>query len=328
MKGTHGKEKTLSQNLSEAIEEGDISEEYSEEAELPEQVEEELLSEEEEKALQENIKKEKTILFIGILGVLFLALLSSVMTNTGVFFTILGFSPSLITLIICLFLVEENFKDGLLWATAIFMPIIFFILGPYINIIANNQLDVPALTGINLLLSMIVLIIAFLITHTMNTKKLEEEEYTTIENFNPENIDKYIHTIEDKCKALNFVIGRVYRVSNGGSKELREKIKIPSELYNEFNAIRPEELKDSEKREDAINILERIEERLNTLLKQEKIIFSTKELNALKKLARDKTGKDRIIDVLSVNDEDPVQDYFLGAVDFCQVIIKHLKEMK
>lgn len=326
MKGVSGTEETLSQNLSVAMTEGDLSEDYDEEAPLPEEVEEEIISEEEEKALHEHIKLEKTILFIGLLGTLFLALVSSVMTSTAIVYTMLGFLPTIIVLIICIFLVEENFKDGVLWFTAIIIPIIFFLLGDYINVIANNQLDILSLTGINLLVSITILVVAFILTHTFNSSKVKDEEHVLVEEFTPENMDKYIHTIEDKCKALNFVIGRVYRASNGGSKTLREKIRVPSELYNEFNAIKPEELE--EKKQDAVSILIRIEDRLNTLLKPESNVFSNSEVKALKRLARDSTGKDRIIDVLSVNDEDPVQDYYLGAVDFCQVIIKHLKEMK
>ena len=46
-----------------------------------------------------------------------------------------------------------------------------------------------------------------------------------------------IRGIEDKCKAINFVIGRVYSAKRGGSKEIREMIGIPKELYNEFSEL-------------------------------------------------------------------------------------------
>jgi len=289
---------------------------------LQEQEAEEQQEEQEEVLLEEKLLRHvhpaKSWLFAATLITLFIAVISSIMTDSGMLYAILGFLPAIATTIIFILLIEGDYKDVLFWLTPLAVLFLVLAVGPAFNDMISGQLDIPVLAGLNLILSYLILGIMEVIEY----HRTDDEQPPT--EFKPENLEQYIHTIEDKCKALNFVIGRVYRASHGGTKSMREKIKIPSEWYNEFNAIKPEDIK--EKRHIALGLLTRIQDRLAELLKPEKELFTPKELEGLKIIERDKDGKDRVIDVLTVNDSDPVEDYYLGAVDFCKRFIVELKK--
>lgn len=296
-----------------------------EDEQLLEEVEQD--EEQEAKDRQEVEKRDykltKGFIFAFILVTLFIALMSAVMTDSGLLFTIMGFTPTILVLIVFIGLLEGNYKDILFWLSPLVICFLFLAIGPMVNVFLGGQLDIGVLTGVNMLLSYLFLAAIMLIEYHRGDDEVQIKEIE--DEFKPENIDRYIHTIEDKCKALNFVIGRVYRASHGGTKQLRTKIKVPSEWYNEFNSIRPEEIK--EQQAFALDLLRRIQDQLGLLLKPEKDVFTEDEIHHLKVIARDRHGKDRIIDVLTVNDQDPVEDYYLGAVDFCKRVIKHLDEL-
>jgi len=268
-----------------------------------------------------HIHASKAWLFASILLTLFIALLASVTSQSSTLLAILGFTPTLLATVIFLGLLEGEFRDVLFWLTPLALLILFLGMEPFTRELLGGQLDIPALAAVNLVLSYSILAVMSLIEY----RREKLATLADLEQFQPEALDQYIQTIEDKCKALNFVIGRVYRASNGGTKGLREKIKVPSEWYNEFNAIKPEEVR--EQRDLAIDLLTRIEERLMLLLKPEKDVFSKAEVKALHTLARDGYGRDRIIDVLSINDSDPVEDYYLGARDFCKRVKEGLAKL-
>ncbi|MCX8147207.1 MAG: hypothetical protein N3D84_01945, partial [Candidatus Woesearchaeota archaeon] len=124
-----------------------------------------------------------------------------------------------------------------------------------------------------------------------------------------EDLPTLIHSIESNCKALNAVIGRVYRKSNGGTDLMRDVIEVKSEWYNEFN--------DLLKKRDLhgiYEIVDKIERRLDYLFRKEKELFGKTNLRNLK---RDPEGNDKIIDVLIMNDNDPVETYFENALILC-----------
>lgn len=291
----------------------------------------ELLEREEDEAEQEqeelehvmmrHVHASKAWLFASILIILFIALLASVLSDSNMLFAILGFSPAILIAIIYIGLLEGEFKDVLFWLTPLVIVFLFLGLGPFLNEALQGQLDIPVLAALNLALSYIILAVMSMIEY----RSQQDATFKETERFQPEQLDRYIHTIEDKCKALNFVIGRVYRASNGGTKEMRQQIKVPSEWYNEFNSIPTEEAK--EQRQKALALLENIRERLSVMLRPEKDVFRKPEIAGLKHLARDPDGKDRVIDVLTVNDNDPVEDYFLGAMDFCKKITAELEKL-
>jgi hypothetical protein len=134
-------------------------------------------------------------------------------------------------------------------------------------------------------------------------------------------IETVIHSIEDKVKALNFVIGRVYSVYHGGSERLRNKIRIDKAWYAEFNTI--DEKDAARRRAQAIVLVGKIKDRLELLQQSERSVFG-EETDKLKNIDHEPSGKDKIIDVLIRNDKDPVRTYYDGALSFCSDAIKKL----
>lgn len=289
---------------------------------------EEALREEErptEEELVRHVHPAKALLFGSILVTLFIALVASVTSDSNVAYALLGFTPTLIAAILFIALLEGDYKDVLFWLAPLAICFLFFAVGTTAGL--GRQLDIPVLTAVNMLLSYLIVGAMFLVEYRREPEATLEE----LEQFEPEHLDKYVHTIEEKCKALNFAIGRVYRASNGGTAEMRERLKVPSEWYNEFYDILKEEHR-YEKMElepipAALVLLGKIRERLSVLLRPESEVFTRAELQGLKNVARDAEGKDRIIDVLSVNDSDPVEQYFLGAMDFCKKITERLQSL-
>jgi len=141
------------------------------------------------------------------------------------------------------------------------------------------------------------------------TPRDERSGYLSMPAPQEEPLDRLVHSIEDKVKAINGVIGRVYRRSNGGTELVRNLIKIRSEWYNEFNA-----LAKSRDKEKIIALLDKIERRLNRLFRTERDVFGNTNFRNLK---REKGGTSKIIDVLKQNDNDPVDVYLENALISC-----------
>ncbi len=278
-----------------------------------------------EEKLTKHVHPAKAFLFGSILVTVFIAILTSILSDSGMVYAIIGFTPTIAAVLIFIFLLDGEYKDALLWLTPLAVAFLFLGLGPFINQLLGDQLDLSVLTAVNLALSYVILGIMSLIEY-YGGKDEEDATLEEVQAFEPEHLGRYIHTIEDKCKAINFVIGRIYRASNGGTKGLRERLRVPREWYNEFNAIPAEEAQ--AQRQLALDLLGRIEERLGSLLRPEKDLFTKDELRSLKGLARDEEGRDRILDVLIVNDNDPVEEYFLGAMDFCKRVKEGLEKLK
>ncbi|MGE0793214.1 MAG: hypothetical protein AB7V77_03500 [Candidatus Woesearchaeota archaeon] len=240
----------------------------------------------------------------------------------SIFLVLIGFLPTILTIIISLLMHEQvKHHKHLLWIVPILVIGGFFALKDNVLFL---DMDMDVLTGVNFILALLYVVFAFAIFG-------EEEEKVNvqaIEHIIPiphkeekKSLKEYINSIEDKSKALNFVIGRVYSQSHGGNKSMREKIQISSELYNEFSLIGISEGQiDKVKLLDLINT---IELKLKLLEKTEKDVFET-ACNALKNLIRDVHGKDKIIDVLDHNDKDPVRSYYEGALEFCERVKEEL----
>ena len=114
---------------------------------------------------------------------------------------------------------------------------------------------------------------------------------------------------------MNFVIGRVYNKYHGGSKQLREKISLKPEWYNEFSEALQNEAEPDRRR--LLAVLNNIERQLAFMTSLEKEILHPDQIRELKNLDRDEDGNDKILDVLIKNDKDPVQAYYDGAKEFC-----------
>lgn len=259
--------------------------------------------------------KKKMALFEGfslfaLIGVLLIIFAASISADAPLMLVLVGFSPTIITIISCIIIYEEaSHRKVILWFLPLILAGLFFYVATGQDFLKSN-LDVNALIGINLALSVLYLTIFFLLTMVL----FKETSKKAVPGKQKMTVRQYIASIEDKSKALNYVIGRVYNQFHGGNKEMRDKISIPSHSYNAFSeAMHDEEVRDADK---MLTILNGIESRLKQLELTEKDVFSESH-SRLKNLDRNPSGEDKIIDVLKRNDKDPVEAYYKGALDFC-----------
>ena len=284
--------------------------------------EDELVDAPEHPAKQEEplLRAEKIYLGAWLFGTITLILLSSVWTNSPVILTFIGFLALLVSILLLFITIEQGFKDVVYWFIPFLTSFVFLALGSLINPLLQFQLNVGALSVVNLVFGLVMVLGLIII----EGKGLFEQKSTVQDDITIEQeLGEYLHSIEDKCKALNFVIGRVYRKSNGGSDSMRAKLRIDSEWYNQFNSF----TKDiDENRLEALAVLDLIHERLSLFVKKEKDVFEEQEIKSLKHLARNKEGEEKIIDILIKNDQDPVESYYVGAVDATRKLIEALKE--
>lgn len=137
-----------------------------------------------------------------------------------------------------------------------------------------------------------------------------------------QNFSINLRSIEDKAKAINFAIGRVYSDKKGGSAKIREKLNIDRDLYNSFSEISTNFT--DKHAVHLLNILEKIYHKLLLLEQQENAVFSLHSAPELP-VQREQNGMDRILDVLIKNDKDPVKDYHSEAKEICTKLINFLK---
>jgi len=212
-----------------------------------------------------------------------------------------GFLPSILSIIFFISVVETGRHEKYLWAAPLFLTVIFLLLGTA-NISVFGAMEIYKLALMNIIISYIALV---LISYPEAYRKAEHEEKPK----EIRTIEHHFSSIEDKCKALNFVIGRVYRSSNGGTTKMRDDVRISNELYNEFDRAVKEGTK-----EDQISALDKVGKSLLRLQKTEKEIFG-ESAKHLKNIIRDDSGTSRAIDVLAKNDNDPVMIYYNSALE-------------
>ncbi|MBW3022699.1 hypothetical protein KY308_01180 [Candidatus Woesearchaeota archaeon] len=215
---------------------------------------------------------------------------------------IAGFLPSILSILFFISVVETGRHEKYLWGMPFLLVIIFVILGE-LQVSVFGLMEVYKLGMLNLVLSYLALV---LISYPEAYRKTEHEE-------KPSEISDIKHTfqsIEDKCKAINFVIGRVYRSSNGGTTKLRDNLRVGSELYNEFDRVVKEGT-----REEQLVALDKIGDVLLKLQKSEKDVLGPGAIKHLKNILRNDDGTSKIIDVLANNDNDPVMLYYNGALE-------------
>ncbi len=278
-------------------------------------------------------------------GILFLAftvflfLIVGAATNAQPGSVLLAFTPSVVFAIVLVLLVQtDHFMPTYNWFVLIgilALSAIAFVMLP-----AGQGLDV----GTVLLLNALLMAIALTIMHSsyvheqpivsQHAPVVHKESHVVhhvhheaapVQHANvqaPKEINDVIHSIEDKIKALNFVIGRVYSMYHGGSEKLRNKIRIDKRWYDEFNQIPETDLE--KRRHEAIVLVQKIEARLAILQQSEREVFG-EEVQALKNIQHAPTGEDSIISVLVRNDKDPVQQYYDGAQQFCKDALSVLK---
>ncbi|MGV8150252.1 MAG: hypothetical protein ACP5NV_00845 [Candidatus Woesearchaeota archaeon] len=134
-----------------------------------------------------------------------------------------------------------------------------------------------------------------------------------------ENFDITLRGIEDKCKAINFVIGRVYSDKRGASPETRDTLRIDPEWYNAFSEMTAEF--QEEDKNKLIRILQNIRDKLLQLEKKEEDIIRIEigKLPIYRKLG------DTVLEVLARNDKDPIIEYHKEALEICDKTLKYLE---
>jgi len=260
-----------------------------------------------------------------ILILLVVTVFTSLNTGSSLLLVLIGFSPTLITIIFSIIIYEElAYSKVVMWFIPFVLTGLFFFVLTSQKFL-NSNIEVGSLAAINIFLSLVYLTIFFLFIKLIisekksRPKEIVKEKVKVIHHHHaippPVSIQEYVASIEDKSKALNFVIGRVYNKYHGGTKEMRDRINVPSEWYNEFSDnLLNNKVKDKKK---AVDIVEMIESRLNLLIKSETEVFGS-QIDGLKNLIRTEDGSNTIIDVLVKNDKDPVISYYKGALEFCR----------
>lgn len=273
------------------------------------------------------VAKKHQVDFFEILSGLYLLLMIlmviviSATGNYQIFYVLVGFLPVILVIMISMMIHEQYAKyNAILWLLPLIITAAFYFLGSTTpGFVA--QFDVNILTGVNFIFSVVYVLIVFSVFMKDFKKEIIKKEKQVVKE-EKKSLQEYIHSIEDKSKALNFAIGRVYNKYHGGTTALRDKLRIPAEWYNEFSLIGVGTNKiDFDKLND---IITKFELQLKNFEKTEYEVFKDKA-NSLKNLIRDVKGNDIIIDVLDHNDKDPVSSYYKGAVEFCTKIREEIK---
>ncbi len=259
-----------------------------------------------------------------LLIVLFILLVAGI-GNHNIFVVLIGFFPAIVTVIISL-LIHEQFanKNAYIWLIPIIVSIGFYLIGVSSSVF--KDFDIEVLTGVNFIIALIYVMIVFMVfkkpKKELKTETIHQEQQI-FEVPETKTLEEYIHSIEDKSKALNFVIGRVYSKFHGGNNIIREKLRIPSEWYNEFSLIG---LDGGDIDKDTLmEIITKFELQLAKFEKTEFEVFKNKSTE-LKNLIRNPDGTDTIINVMDHNDKDPVRSYYEGATEFCKKIREEIEK--
>ena len=274
-----------------------------------------------------------TCLVALVIWVVLIAFLS-IITNSDPFATLVGLSPVLLTIIVTYILVDKyHVESGFLMVFPLIFSGVLFMLGLG-NVLGG--IDYRPLTSVNIVFGLLfeIAIITHYsilrrkrkikIKHVKEKKKEKKklEEKLVIKLDNEEGLKAFVSSIEDKSKAINAAIGRVYSVRHGGTEPLRKKIKIDATHYNEFSELKNEE--PDLRKGTAVALLKKIKERLEVLQRPEKEVLDNDDMASLLNLKRNFNGKDKVIDVLVNNDKDPVKAYYDGALEFCNDALKQL----
>jgi hypothetical protein len=300
---------------------------------------------------------ERMILIASSIGYVFVVLMLAFITQSPLFSVFVGTLPFLAY--ISFFLMYFNWKDlskELVWVFPLFFPLLFLMVAYTGSIKAISQMEYGVVAVLNIVASYLMnALFIFVSTYRkkIDTQKAFQSEYQKLENFynqksnrhnneiaqlrqmvkgyqaaladSKSKLNRLLTTIEDKCKSINFVIGRVYSNKKGGSPAIRKMLKIESSLYNSFS-----ELTKDFKRENVpqlFNVIANIYQKLVQLDTAEKSLFKLEKYKRLN-LSRDSQGTDRVIDVLAKNDKDPVAAYILEAKQTCWDIREQLARIQ
>jgi len=272
---------------------------------------------------------QKLILFFTAL-ILLLFLLWIVLTvESPPFNVFIGFLPTILCFVITLAIVENYRKEFaiILWPLPIVLALIFYVIGEAHIVPALAIIDIGSLAFLNTLISMSFVFAIQMVgigrVSEFIKPRLEIQERATSKSskeaavmespadnaIEKAKLREYIQSIEDKCKAINFVIGRVYSKKHGGSEEIRKKISIDKKLYNAF-------ADPQANLQEAKRAVHKIKHNLELLDMKERDVFG-EVCFKFTNITRHPTGDDTIFEVLKKNDDDPIDIYVKSAKDFC-----------
>ncbi|NOZ81472.1 MAG: hypothetical protein GXP63_07455 [DPANN group archaeon] len=262
-------------------------------------------------------------------------------TQASLFIILVAFFPTLITLSLAILVMEKQGEHFLsyLWIVGILFIVLFYFLMDTTNNPLATQLELGEVAALNFILTAMLLLIfnTTMLRSRRYIKKMESirAEHDTLLKENRDlhlqtktmegrllSLEEYAHAIEDKCKAINFVIGRVYKDKHGGSPEMRNRIKIDPLWYNQFSTVKS--FNAPEDKEVLRDIITRIQETLHLIGQTENKVFGP-SADRLRGLERDPSGRERVIEVLAKNDKDPVKTYFESAKTFCRNALAELE---
>jgi len=272
----------------------------------------------------------RTTCLIALILWFVLIIILSLITASNPFDALVGLSPVFLTIIVTYILVDKyHIESGILLVFPFVFTGILFMLG-----LAGllGGIDYRVLSTVNIVFGLLFEIVIVMHYSTLRQRrrikekkveKTEKKEKLVIKLDDEEGVKTFVSSIEDKSKAINAVIGRVYSVRHGGSEPLRKKIKVDAAHYNEFGEIK--EQPPAMRKTIAVQLLKKIREKLELLDRHENEVFTKDELLGLLNLERDRIGRDKIINVLVTNDKDPVKAYYESALNFCNDAINQLE---
>lgn len=262
--------------------------------------------------------------------ILFVFMLFLSLTNgTDIGSVMLGLLPTIAYLIINYSLLYDiRSKHFLVWILPVLLVLLFYLVARTVSQTTIGRMDLNVVSFLNLFICYIFAGVILFYIFVGRTIKAEKRVLTEIRH-EVKNIDSVIeslertpsvriliHSLEDKCKAINFVIGRVYSDKHGGSKELREKIRIQKDWYNTFSNLSHDF--SSKDREMVHLSVDLIHKRLLLLERKEKEVFGD---ITLVNVDRDPKGHEPIREVLIKNDKDPVETYLGSSKQMCERIL-------
>lgn len=235
-------------------------------------------------------------------------------TNAPFGHVLLGFAPALLLGLVAVSLLNtDHFDIRLLLVTLIALIVLLVVALP----LMAPGADVASLAMLNLLLGGLLLVV-------LAVSPREEQNQRVVEVAAEEqDVPTILATIEDRCKAINFVIGRVYNVHHGATAGMRDKIKIDSEWYNELSQAMEDPEENHEAVSDAVQL---IKDRLSAMHYPEAEVFSAPELSRLKGLERSADGSSTVVHVLSRNDQDPIEQYLVSAEEYCDLVLARMSD--
>lgn len=247
----------------------------------------------------------------------------------------MGFLPLLFYAITAMYLInQKRIQEYTIWI----VPLLY-LLAFYVAWMIGNfpGMDVPSLIIWQIIIIVILNSILFiqnpfpqLKTHIQQKQQHNQQLHQKQQQIqalqaklaqhqiSEKNLTLNLRSIEDKCKGINFVIGRVYADKKGGNENIRKLLHIPRDLYNRFSEIS----NDPRHRREILDIIRRVYEKLLLYDMPENRLFT---ISSQSELERDQNGNDRIVDVLGKNDNDPVIEYIDETKQICTRLIEFLE---